>query len=51
MIILGAVLLVIGALTGFAPVWSIGAVVLIVGVALWVLGTMGHAVGRRRHYY
>jgi len=32
-------------------VWTIGMIVLVVGLVLWVLGTMGHAVGGRRHYY
>jgi Flp pilus assembly protein protease CpaA len=32
-------------------VWTIGMIVLIVGLVLWLLGAMGHAVGGRRHYY
>ncbi len=51
MIILGIVLLVIGFLTGLAFVWSIGVVVLVIGLALWLLGALGHAVGGRRHYF
>lgn len=51
MIILGIVLLVIGFLTGLAFVWSIGMVVLVIGLALWLLGALGHAVGGRRHYF
>ncbi|MDA8372713.1 MAG: DUF6131 family protein [Actinomycetota bacterium] len=51
MIILGVVLLVIGFLTGLAFVWSIGMVVLVIGLALWLLGALGHAVGGRRHYF
>jgi uncharacterized membrane protein HdeD (DUF308 family) len=50
-VIVGVVLLVIGVLAGFAALWTIGAVVLIVGIALWLLGAMGHAVGGRSHYY
>ncbi|MDA8262229.1 MAG: DUF6131 family protein [Actinomycetota bacterium] len=51
MIILGVVLLVIGFLTGIALVWTIGVVVLVIGLALWLLGALGHAVGGRRHYF
>ena len=51
MIILGIILLIIGFLTGIPIVWSIGAIVLVVGLVLWVLGALGHAVAGRRHYY
>ncbi len=51
MIIFGLILLLIGFITGIAIVWTIGMIVLVVGLVLWVLGTMGHAVGGRRHYY
>jgi hypothetical protein len=50
-IIFGLILLLIGFITGIAIVWTIGMIVLVVGLVLWVLGTMGHAVGGRRHYY
>jgi hypothetical protein len=51
MIILGIVLLIIGFITGIAIVWTIGTIVLVVGLVLWLLGALGHAVGGRRHYY
>lgn len=51
MIVLGVILLVIGFFTGIPLLWSVGVVVLIVGLVLWILGAMGHAVGGRRHYY
>lgn len=51
MIILGLILLLIGFVTGIAIVWTIGMIVLVVGLVLWLLGAMGHAVGGRRHYY
>ena len=51
MIIFGVVLLIIGFITGIAIVWTIGTIVLVVGLVLWLLGTLGHAVGGRRHYY
>ena len=51
MIILGLILLLIGFVTGIPIVWTIGMIVLIVGLVLWLLGAMGHAVGGRRHYF
>ena len=51
MIILGLILLLIGFVTGITIVWTIGMIVLIVGLVLWLLGAMGHAVGGRRHYF
>ena len=51
MIIFGLVLLLIGFVTGIAIVWTIGVIVLVVGLALWLLGSLGHAIGGRRHYY
>jgi hypothetical protein len=51
MIILGIVLLIIGFIAKIAILWTIGIVVLLIGVVLAVLGMAGHAVGGRRHYY
>jgi uncharacterized membrane protein HdeD (DUF308 family) len=51
MIILGIILLVIGFLTGIAIVWTIGIIALVIGLILALLGTVGHAVGGRRHYW
>jgi hypothetical protein len=50
-IILGLILLLIGFVTGLAILWSVGMIVLIVGLVLWLLGAVGHSVGGRRHYY
>ncbi|HEY5265715.1 MAG TPA: DUF6131 family protein [Acidimicrobiales bacterium] len=51
MITLGLVLLVIGFISGIAFLWTVGMLLLIIGLALWILGAVGHAVGGRRHYY
>lgn len=51
MVIFGLILLLIGFITGVTILWSIGMIVLIVGLVLWLLGALGHAVGGRRHYY
>jgi Family of unknown function (DUF6131) len=51
MIILGAILLIIGFINGIAILWTIGIIVVIIGLILALLGMAGHAVGGRRHYY
>jgi Family of unknown function (DUF6131) len=50
-IILGIVLLIIGFVVKIAILWTIGIIVLLIGLALALLGTVGHAVGGRRHYF
>jgi hypothetical protein len=51
MILLGIVLLVIGFIAKIAIVWTIGIIVLIVGLILALLGATGRAVGGRKHYF
>jgi hypothetical protein len=31
--------------------WTLGIIVLLIGLLFWLLGAMGHAVGGRRHYF
>ncbi|HEY5199903.1 MAG TPA: DUF6131 family protein [Acidothermaceae bacterium] len=51
MMVLGVVLLIIGFVAGIPILWTIGLVVLVVGVVLFLLGSAGRAVGGRRHYW
>ncbi|MFI2612632.1 DUF6131 family protein [Kitasatospora sp. NPDC018619] len=51
MILLGVILLVIGLVIGIPVLWTIGIVLLAIGLVLWVAGSLGHAIGGRRHYY
>lgn len=51
MIIFGIVLFVIGWVAKIPLLETIGAIVAIVGLALMLLGSMGRAVGGRRHYW
>ena len=51
MIVLGIILLILGWLLGISILWTIGIIVLVIGVILWILGSMGRAVGGRRHYW
>jgi hypothetical protein len=50
MIILGIVLLIIGFVVAIPILWTIGIVVLLIGLALALLGMVGHAVGGRRNH-
>lgn len=51
MIVLGIVLLVAGFLLNISILWTVGIIVLVIGLVLTVLGSMGRAVGGRRTYY
>lgn len=51
MIVLGIVLLIVGFVLAIPILWTIGVILLLIGLALWILGSVGHAVGGRRHYY
>jgi hypothetical protein len=50
-IILGVVLLVIGALLNIPILYSLGGILVVVGAILWILGSMDRGVGGRRHYW
>lgn len=51
MIVLGVILLLIGILAGIPILYSVGIILVVIGAVLWVLGSMGRAVGGRRHYW
>ena len=51
MITLGVILLIVGFIIKFPVLWSIGIIVLVIGLVLVALGAMGRAVGGRKHYY
>jgi len=51
MIVLGIILLLIGFIAKIAILWTIGIIALVVGLILLLLGSMGRAVGGRRHYW
>lgn len=51
MITLGVILLIIGFVAKIAILWTLGIILLVVGLIFIVLGSMGRAVGGRRHYY
>ena len=47
----GSRLLIIGFVAKIAIVWTIGIVVLVLGLIAILLGSIGHGVGGRRHYW
>jgi hypothetical protein len=51
MIVLRVILLLIGYFTGLSLLYTIGGILVVVGVVLWVLGAVGRPVGGRRAWY
>ncbi|MEV1062770.1 DUF6131 family protein [Streptomyces sp. NPDC050263] len=51
MIALGVILLILGFVFGIAILWTIGIILLVIGLVLFLLGSVGHAVAGRRHYW
>lgn len=51
MIILGVILLLLGALLDISILYTIGGILAVIGIILWILGAMGRQIGPRTHYY
>jgi hypothetical protein len=51
LIILGIILLILGAVLNAGILWVIGVILVVLGLIFWILGALGRAVGGRRHYY
>jgi hypothetical protein len=51
MISLGVLLLILGWLLSVNILWTLGIILIVVGVILFILGSMGRAVGGRPHYW
>lgn len=51
MIILGIILLVIGYFTGLSVLYTIGGILVVIGVILWILGAVGRPVAGRRVWF
>lgn len=51
MVTFGVILLLIGFLLGIPILWTLGMILLVVGIVLWIAGSVGHSVGGRKHYY
>ncbi len=51
MLILGVILIILGALLNISILYTIGIILVVIGAVLWLLGSMGRAVGPRKHYW
>jgi Family of unknown function (DUF6131) len=51
MIVIGAVLLILGFITGLAILETVGVILLIAGLVLMLVGSMGRPLAGRRHYW
>lgn len=51
MIAIGIVLLILGFVFGISILWTLGIILVLIGVVLWILGSVGHGVGGRSHYW
>ncbi|HET9871445.1 MAG TPA: DUF6131 family protein [Propionibacteriaceae bacterium] len=51
MIVLGIILLILGAILDISILWTIGIILVVIGAVLWLLGSMGRTVGPRKHYW
>jgi Family of unknown function (DUF6131) len=50
-IILGLILAIVGYFTGIGILTTIGLILIVVGVILWIVGATGHPVGGRARWY
>jgi predicted acyltransferase len=50
-IVLGVICLILGLIFGVGILWTIGLILIAVGIILAVLGMMDRAVGPRRYYW
>ena len=51
MILLGVILIIIGAVASIPILYTIGVILAIVGIVLWVLGAAGRQAGGRAHWF
>jgi hypothetical protein len=50
-IILGIILLVIGYFTSLSILYTIGGILIVIGIILWILGAVGRPVGGRKVWF
>lgn len=51
MIILGVICLILGVILEIGILWTIGLILIVVGIILWILGMLDRAVAGRRYWY
>jgi membrane-bound ClpP family serine protease len=50
-VILGVILLLIGIFAGIGILQTLGIILIVLGVVLWILGSMGRPVMGRRYWW
>jgi hypothetical protein len=50
-IVLGLALLILGLIFGVGILWTIGIILVVIGVIFWILGAMDRAVLGRTYWY
>lgn len=48
---MGLILAVLGYFLGIGILTTIGVILIVIGAILWLVGSTGHALGGRRHWY
>ena len=51
MVVCGVILMVLSVLLGIPLFWTLGIILVVVGVILWIAGAMDYAIGPRRYYW
>ncbi|MDT5353887.1 MAG: hypothetical protein QOJ56_2419 [Mycobacterium sp.] len=51
MIVLGIILIVVGYVVPVPILYTLGGILVVVGVILWILGAVGRPVGGRRYWF
>jgi hypothetical protein len=51
MIVLGIILLILGFIFHISILWTIGIIVLIIGVVLFIVGATGRTIAGRRYWF
>jgi hypothetical protein len=51
LIVLGIILLIVGFVANIAFVWTIGVIIVLIGVVFALLGFAGRQIGGRKHWY
>lgn len=51
MIVLGIILLVVGYLVPLPILYTIGGILVVIGIILWILGAVGRPVGGRKVWF
>ncbi|WP_225592765.1 hypothetical protein [Mycolicibacterium fortuitum] len=51
MIVLGIILLLIAYFAGISILYTIGGILVVIGIILWILGAVGRPVGGRKVWF